>query len=186
MWYWNVGSGIKTKQVHLFWCVYYTAVIINFTSENICRINFTCRNPPGLSNMDIKTTTPPLKRTSYFNSFRKKSPCTHPSSIHHPSETQGNRRSPLPSTPLPQKQSQLHVMFTYSWMVKASFLAQGKRRPLCKARNVLPISPAVSESFDKLFAKNHKKKPSAQAFSQHQTTSFILETQSQQKVEFGG
>jgi len=76
-------------------------------------------------------------------------------------------------------------MFTYSWMVKASFLAQGKRRPLRKARNVLPISPAVSESFDKLFAKNIKK-PSAQAFSQHQTTSFILETQSQQKVEFGG
>lgn len=81
MWYWNVGSGIKTKQVHLFWCVYYTAVIINFTSENICRINFTCRNPPGLSNMDIKATTPPSNEHRISTASGKKvhAPILHPS-----------------------------------------------------------------------------------------------------------
>ena len=139
-------------------------VIINFTSENICRINFTCRNPPGLSNMDIKTTTPPPSNEHRISTASGKK-SMHPSFIH-PSPLGNTRKSTKPS-----------AINTFSPKTKSA--------PLCKARNVLPVSPAVSESFDKLFAKNIQK-PGAQAFSQHQTTSFILETQSQQKVEFGG
>lgn len=64
----------------------------------------------------------------------------HPSSIHHPSETQGNRLTSAINTFSPKTKSApcyVHL----SCMVKASFLAQGKRRPLRKARNVLMTSP---------------------------------------------